>query len=159
MMRKVLITLLALLPSLALARMQPTLQSVVYANPLTSPVWLPNCSSYISNSNGLLQSNTFTSSWSFTTGVTLTANNVVAQDGTTTASTLPLLAVSGTGQSLMSQPVSGIGAYTYTFSIDLQGASGGETIWVSAVNATSNAITAQKVVLSTLWQRYSVTFG
>jgi hypothetical protein len=128
-----------------------------------SPGFLSTCSSTFSITNNVLQSQAFTTSPWVTNGTvvsapTITANSTTAPDSTTTASTLALPAVSGTGaRSFVYQQITSLFTpYSYTADVYVKGVAGGETIWLTIANGASFAET--KVIATTSWQRVSVTW-
>jgi hypothetical protein len=90
---------------------------------------------------------------------TVTGNQAVAPDGTTTASRVALPAISGAGAvSFVQQPLAaGASVALWTFSIYLKGSVGGEQTYICIYDAIANYIVKQRVTLTTSWQRYVVT--
>ncbi len=90
---------------------------------------------------------------------TVTGNQAVAPDGTTTASRIALPAISGAGAvSFVQQPLAaGASVALWTFSIYLKGSVGGEQTYVCIYDGISNYIAKQRVTLTTSWQRYTIT--
>ena len=92
--------------------------------------------------------------------LTVTTNSIVAPDGTTTATSLAFPAVSSAGTYSFTQvttsPTISVGQ-TYTASVWLKGATGGEQVYIALTSFNSLQNTNQRVTLTTSWQRYSIT--
>jgi hypothetical protein len=127
--------------------------------------FLPNCSSVFDVTNLLTQSNSFTTSpWAVFGGggvaaPTITPNSALAPDGTMTASTLALPAVSGIhAQSVLYQRPSALTNYPYVGDIYVKGAVGGETLWIWG---TPDGVTFKStmIVATTSWQRVAASWS
>jgi hypothetical protein len=86
---------------------------------------------------------------------TVTANQAIAPDGSTTAAKVVYPALSGGGWTYLNQAVTATAA-AYTQSVWLKGNSGGEQLYLFT---TPDAVTyyRQTVTLTTGWQRFSLT--
>ena len=111
-------------------------------------------------SNNLTNSEAF-NTWTAESRWTVTANNQTAPDTTTTAETI---AHGNTGNPYLYQcpTTSSIGSNTFTYSVWLKGATGGETVPLRLESRASSCTTTQEsftqnVTLTNQWQRYSVT--
>jgi hypothetical protein len=85
---------------------------------------------------------------------TITANTTTAPNGTTTADTIVFPSVSGSQFSLIYRIPSVVGSYTT--SVYLKGASGGEIIWMCWTADGVNYLRKQ-LTLTTNWERYDFT--
>jgi hypothetical protein len=85
---------------------------------------------------------------------TITENTTIAPNGTTTADTIVFPAVSGSQFSFIYNEPGVVGSYTT--SIYLKGALGGEIIWISWTNDGVNYLRKQ-LTLTTSWERYDYT--
>ena len=88
----------------------------------------------------------------------VTGNNTAAPDGTTTAARIVYAAVpSGTNACIVYQQPT-VTVAVYTFSIWLKGSVGGEVLYL---HATPDSVTyyRQQCVLTTQWQRFTLTTG
>jgi hypothetical protein len=109
--------------------------------------------------NVALQSTVGVAPWqtfaSIVAGITGTANNTTAPDGTTTATRLVCPAVTGASAvSIWYQGIT-VTAAPYAFSVWLRGAVGGEQTYIF-VNTATTYYTSPRLTLTTAWQRYSV---
>jgi hypothetical protein len=86
---------------------------------------------------------------------TVTANNAVAPDGTTTATRMVIPAVSGGGSSVTYQPFTATAA-PYTYSVWLRGNAGGEQVYVGA-GGPGLYYSIPRITLTTQWQRFMFT--
>jgi hypothetical protein len=97
--------------------------------------------------------------WNVTNGVVAAPgfawNNAVAPDGTTTATRLDYPAIIGTNAASVYFQAITLTAASYTYSMWLRGAVGGEQIYL-CVNPTR--LNSGRLTLTTQWQRYSFTF-
>jgi hypothetical protein len=106
--------------------------------------------------SGALQTSPW-GSWATGTGVpapTVTGNNAIAPDGTTTAARIAYPAVSGAGaESVVNQPIT-VSTVVYAFSLYLKGAVGGEVVYIMA---SPDGVTYYRTscTLTTSWQRFS----
>lgn len=116
------------------------------------------CKSVFDITNLLVHSNDFTdAAWPKSgTGVaapTITANTALAPDGTMTASTLVLPAISTAGnESVVFQRPAQSASHPYTGDLYVRGIVGGETLWIWATpdGTTFNSV---KIVATLSWQR------
>jgi hypothetical protein len=86
---------------------------------------------------------------------TLTANAATAPDGTNTATQIAAQAVS-TGTGVVYQNLT-LAAVSYTFSVYLKGAVGGEVVYIGT-NKAGASFASTKCTLTTTWTRYTLTF-
>jgi hypothetical protein len=86
---------------------------------------------------------------------TITGNQAVAPDGTTTAASVLMATVTGGGYAIAYQGVT-VTAAVYTYSIWLRGAVGGEQLYIN-LSASGTFYTSPRLTLTTQWQRFSVT--
>lgn len=99
-----------------------------------------------------------TTPWS-ASGCTVTANAIVAPDGATTAETLALTATTGGTQfAIIFQQFTGLtpGA-TYTASVWIKSAAGGQTVWLMET-PTGSVYTRTSIAVTTAWVRHTLTF-
>ena len=84
---------------------------------------------------------------------TVTANNAVAPDGTTTATRMVIPAVSGGGSSVTYQPFTATAA-PYAASVWLRGNAGGEQVYIGT-GGPGIYYSIPRITLTTAWQRFS----
>lgn len=105
--------------------------------------------------NQILQSaDVSNAAWAKGGAPTVTANQAVAPDGTTTAARIDLPTVTGTSFSQVNQSFTETAA-VYCFSVWLRGVAGGERVYLMA---TPNAVLyySTPCVLTTAWQRFTL---
>ena len=86
---------------------------------------------------------------------TITANNVIAPDGTTTGTRIAYPAVPGAGNlSAVYQNLT-VTAAVYTFSVWLRGAVGGEQLYLGINVSNTSYSHAPRITLTTQWQRFT----
>ena len=111
--------------------------------------------------NLLLASESF-NAWNTASGVvappTVTANNVVAPNGTQTADRIAIPAVSGTNaNSIIFQYLTQVFSTPHTFGVYLRGDVGGEVVWIGwTPDGVSYART--QCTLTTSWQLFTVNY-
>jgi hypothetical protein len=90
---------------------------------------------------------------------TVTGNQVVAPDGTTTASrvTIPAVSSAGTVSFVQQALAAGASVAPWTFSVYLRGNVGGEQTYICIYDGITDYRVKQRVTLTTSWQRYVVT--
>lgn len=88
---------------------------------------------------------------------TVTANNVVSPDGTTTGTRMVIPAVSAGASGLVYYAVA-LSAATYTFSVWLRGNAGGEQTYLGGSTGGTTFVSSPRLTLTTAWQRYAFTF-
>lgn len=127
--------------------------------------FLSSCSAVFDYSNLLLQSQAFTASpWVRANAVvaspTVTDNVALAPDGSMTAATLALPAVTGANAvSVLTQSVTYLTTFPYTTDIYIQGAVGGETVWLAVKPSNATTFQSIKITATTSWQRVSLSWS
>jgi hypothetical protein len=86
-----------------------------------------------------------------------TGNQTTAPDGTLTAASAAFPAVPTGETCVLYQSFVVPAAGTYTFSVYLKGAVGGEQIYLGANSSTVQYVDSPRITLTTAWQRYSIT--
>jgi hypothetical protein len=88
---------------------------------------------------------------------TVTGNNAVAPDGTTTAARIVYPAVTAGASSVIYQTMT-LAASSYSLSIWLRGSVGGEQVYLIASTGGTTFLNSPRLTLTTQWQRFSFLF-
>jgi len=126
--------------------------------------FLSTCTGTSSITNALLQSQTFAAAvWTKdhagnAAAPAVAANSAMAPDGTRTASTLALPAVSSAASaSFIAQATASFADWPYMADIYVKGAAGGEVLWIAAsATGAPGSFSETKVVATPSWRRVAL---